>query len=346
VLDVDDTAPRPFIVMDLIEGEPLAARCDGRIDVLSAISIGRDIASALAEAHAAGLVHRDVKPSNILIENRTGAAKLTDFGAAKLTGEGNPGLTELGTWIGTPRYMAPEQIEGLAVNARTDLFGLGATLYELLAGRPAFEGHTAGAVFAAILLREPQPLEQVRSDVPPELAELIRSLLTKDPNERPGSADEVLASLERLANVILPLADLPVETFEAGTLLMEAGKFSNRILVLKEGELEISKDGIRLNTVDEPGAILGELSVLLRRPHGTDVRTLRRSALHVADAATFFEDHPAVALHVATGLARRLETANERMLQLWSGLQRECEANPGLTVLIGPLQQSLGSWFR
>ena len=323
VLDVDDSHAHPFIVMDLVEGEPLDTRCDGGIGIADAIGIARDIASALVAAHAEGLIHRDVKPSNILIEHRSGLAKLTDFGAAKRVRPGTPDTSDLGRRIGTPRYMAPEQVEGLEVDPRTDLFALGATLHELLAGRPAFEGRTIGAVFAAILLREPAPLEELRPDAPPQLADLVRRLLAKRAEDRPQSAEEVLTSLERLAQVILPLENLPVETFEPGVRLLQEGTISNRILILKEGALEISQGGVRLDEVDEPGAIFGELSVLLRRPHTADVRTLRRSTVHVADATTFFQKYPDVTLHLATGLARRLEGSNARLLDSRKRLRGE-----------------------
>lgn len=340
VLDVDDSHARPFIVMDFVEGEPLDALCNGRIDLLTAARIGRDIASALTAAHADGLVHRDVKPSNVLIEHRTGLAKLTDFGAAKRVRASDADFAEAGVRIGTPRYMAPEQVEGQEVSPRTDLFALGATLYELLAGRPAFEGRTAGTVFAGILLREPLPLEQARPDVPAEFVHLIRRLLGKRPEDRPASAADVLQSLERLGQVILPLSDLPVETFEANTLLMQAGTVSNRILILKEGALEISREGVPLSVVEEPGTIFGELAALLRRPHTADVRPLRTSTLHVADAISFFDTYPAVALYVATGLARRLEAADMRMLEVRKKLQEVEKTPASLSRMLDSMQES------
>ena len=112
----------------------------GRLEVAEAATIARDIALALGAAHASGIVHRDVKPSNVLIDRRSGTAKLTDFGAAKRERPPMPqALTAHGQTVGTPRYMAPEQINGDQVDARTDLWALGATLHEMLAGRPAFQ---------------------------------------------------------------------------------------------------------------------------------------------------------------------------------------------------------------
>jgi serine/threonine protein kinase len=344
VLDVDDSQAHPFIVMDLVEGEPLDARCDGRVQVLAAARIGRDVAGALAAAHAEGLIHRDVKPSNILIERRTGLAKLTDFGAAKRVRPGASDLSELGRRIGTPRYMAPEQVEGKDVTPRADLFALGATLYELLAGRPAFAGETIGAVFASILVKEPPPLEELRDDVPAPFAELIRRLLAKNPAERPASAEDVSMALDRLAEVVLPIEGLPVETFQPGDAIMAAGATTSRILILKEGAVEISVGGVRLNEIDEPGTIFGELSVLLHRPHTVDVRALRRSTLHVADAGTFFRDNPGITLHVATGLARRLVAADARLLKVREEI--EAKAPGSVARVVESIREALRNTVR
>lgn len=200
VLDVDERAEQPFIVMELVDGQSLDSWLVGRrLEIVEAARIARSVALALATAHAAGVVHRDVKPSNILIDRRTGAAKLTDFGAAKRERPGGLQLTEMGQRIGTPRYMAPEQVEGSTVDPRTDLFALGATLYELLAGRPAFEGNTVTAVFHAILLGQPKPLREVRPDVPEPLAALVERMLAKSPDERPSSGDEIAAALDPYA---------------------------------------------------------------------------------------------------------------------------------------------------
>jgi hypothetical protein len=203
VLDVDDSAEQPFIVMDLVEGDPLDRWLSGReVEVVKAVKIARDVASALAAAHAGGLVHRDVKPSNILIDRASSAAKLTDFGAAKRERADGQMLTQMGQRIGTPRYMAPEQVEGSAVDTRTDLFALGATLYELLAGRPAFEGETVSAVYHGILLKEPPPLSASRAEIPPALDALVQRLLSKAAAGRPGAAEEVVAQLDEILKEI------------------------------------------------------------------------------------------------------------------------------------------------
>ena len=126
VLDVDDSGEQPFIVMELVDGASLDAWLpEHRLEVGEAARIARDVAQALRVAHEAGMVHRDIKPSNVLIDRNTAAVKLTDFGAAKRERPGAAQLTEMGQRIGTPRYMAPEQIDGSAVDTRADLFALG-----------------------------------------------------------------------------------------------------------------------------------------------------------------------------------------------------------------------------
>jgi len=194
--------------MELVQGSDLDQWAAKRqIEITDVARIGRDVARALAAAHRNGLVHRDVKPSNVLIEEASGTAKLTDFGAAKRERPSDQQLTMIGQRIGTPRYMAPEQVEGKSVDERTDLFALGATLYELLAGRPAFEGESVAAVYHAILFGEPRPLAEVRPDAPAELVDLVGRLLAKAPSDRPASGDEVAAALEALASGSLAAAD-------------------------------------------------------------------------------------------------------------------------------------------
>lgn len=206
VLDVDNSGAQPFIVMELVDGASLDRWLpEHPLEVGEAARIARDVGRALEAAHQAGMVHRDVKPSNILIDRDTGVVKLTDFGAAKRERPGAAQLTEMGQRIGTPRYMAPEQIDGSPVDQRADLFALGATLYELLANKPAFEGATVSAVFHAILFSEPRPLAEVRPDAPAELAGLVDRLLAKAPEDRPASVKEVVAALEPFVSGAAPV---------------------------------------------------------------------------------------------------------------------------------------------
>ncbi len=202
VRDFDVADGMPFIVMEWVDGgtlERLLAQ-RGRLKLAEAARIARDIALALGAAHAAGIVHRDVKPSNVLIDRRAGTAKLTDFGAAKRDRPEAQALTAHGQTVGTPRYMAPEQVNGEAVDARTDLWALGATLYEMLAGRPAFAAGSLAKLYLAILQEPPEPLERLRPGLPVELTRLMERLLAKEAAERPDSATEV-------ARILAPLTD-------------------------------------------------------------------------------------------------------------------------------------------
>ncbi|MEZ5824482.1 MAG: serine/threonine-protein kinase [Geminicoccaceae bacterium] len=203
VVDVDNSGDAPYILMEVVNGPSLDAWLEkaGKIDIGKAASIARDIASALAAAHAAGIVHRDIKPSNVLLDEETGQVRLTDFGAAKREERtSDTELTTHGQLIGTPRYMAPEQINGEPVSPKTDLFALGATLFEMLAGRPAFNARNRELLFRAILIDPTPDITAVRDDVPPGLAALTGELLARPLEDRPGSAADVATRLEAYVN--------------------------------------------------------------------------------------------------------------------------------------------------
>ena len=197
VIDRGEDQGRQFIVFEYVDGDNLKQVVDrvGALPVDRAIEYGIAIARALAFAHEHGIVHRDVKPQNVLL-NGDGRAKVTDFGIARsLDVEG--GVTQTGTVLGTSNYIAPEQASGQPVDERSDVYSLGVVLFELLTGELPF----AGESFVAVALRhinEPAPsvLER-RPDVPPALAALVDAMLGKDHLERP-SMDEVVASLEAL----------------------------------------------------------------------------------------------------------------------------------------------------
>jgi serine/threonine protein kinase/tetratricopeptide (TPR) repeat protein len=185
-----------FLAMPYYEGETLRQRLQrGPLPVAEILDIVRQIAAGLAKAHQKGIVHRDIKPANLVITNER-VVKILDFGIAKLKGEST--ITRAGSVIGTPAYMAPEQMRGEPVDARTDLWALGAVMYEMAAGRRPFPAESDVAVRAAILSGEVEPLARAR----PEAAELDRvlaRLLAKNPEGRPASAEELAADLDRLA---------------------------------------------------------------------------------------------------------------------------------------------------
>jgi Tol biopolymer transport system component len=211
--DVGSEGDTHFLVMERLEGESLAERiaAQGGLPFDEVLEIGAQIASALAAAHKAGITHRDLKPANIML-TRAGGAKLLDFGLAKTATESGPpidGLTSLptqekpltqeGTILGTFQYMAPEQLEGLEADARTDIFALGAVLYEMATGKRAFESKSKTSLIAAIVSSQPPPISSVHDMTPPALDHVVGKCLEKDPEERWQSAGDVASQLRWIA---------------------------------------------------------------------------------------------------------------------------------------------------
>jgi eukaryotic-like serine/threonine-protein kinase len=194
----------PFYVMPFVDGPTLRAklRAGGPLPVAEAVRILRDVADALAAAHAQGVVHRDIKPENIMMLGRS--AIVADFGVAKAlnaasgVGTGD-GLTTTGVTAGTPTYMAPEQMAAdPAIDQRADLYALGVVAYEMFAGATPFAGRTPTQMTAAIMTEEPPPLATKRPDLPPALTDLVARLLAKDPAARPATAGEVIDALDAI----------------------------------------------------------------------------------------------------------------------------------------------------
>ena len=189
------------LVLALVDGETLRTRLvRERLPLDAALDISVQIVTALAAAHAAGVIHRDVKPENVMIR-RDGLIKVVDFGLAKAFEANTDDIetlaaTRAGIIVGTVGYMSPEQVRGLAVDARTDLFGVGALMYEMLAGRRAFTGQTPSDVLAAVLERQPEPLTRYRPEVPGDLSRIVDRCLAKDRALRYQSARDLLVDLE------------------------------------------------------------------------------------------------------------------------------------------------------
>jgi len=193
VVDADDG--QTFIVMAYYEGETLKEKiARGQMGSEEAQAITLQIARGLAKAHAKGIIHRDIKPANVLI-TRDGVVKILDFGLAKLVGQ--LGLTRTGSTLGTFAYMSPEQVRGEEVDHRTDLWSLGATLYEMLAGKPPFRGDHEAALVYEILNTAPPSLRQYRPDAPEHLQMLVSKLLQKDRAMRISSAEILVQELSR-----------------------------------------------------------------------------------------------------------------------------------------------------
>jgi eukaryotic-like serine/threonine-protein kinase len=195
VIDRGEEDGRQYIVFEFVEGENLKELLvrSGRLSVADALEVGAQVARALAFAHEQGLVHRDVKPQNVLL-NGDGRVKVTDFGIARSIDV--EGVTQAGTVLGTSDYIAPEQASGRPVEAQTDIYSLGIVLYELLAGEPPFSGDNFVAVALKHVNEVPRSLLEVRRDVPPRVANAIDRAIEKDPNRRFPSMDAFAAELE------------------------------------------------------------------------------------------------------------------------------------------------------
>jgi serine/threonine protein kinase/tetratricopeptide (TPR) repeat protein len=222
IYDIGEQDGRPFLVMELLRGQTLKdAMQPGALSPAETIEFSRQAASALAAAHALGIVHRDIKPANIFVVGQPGKrqVKILDFGLAKRHGIGNlqdsgeataafsgeataPGnnveLTSPGSTMGTAAYMSPEQARGLNLDTRTDLFSLGSVVYEMATGRKAFDGDSAADVFAALLTSEPPPPSTINPAMPRALDPIVAKLHAKDKEQRYPTADDLLRDLEAL----------------------------------------------------------------------------------------------------------------------------------------------------
>jgi hypothetical protein len=208
---VEESGPLPYIVMQFVSGESLQDRLDraGPLQLHEVLRIGTQAATGLAAAHAQELVHRDVKPANILLENGVERVKLTDFGLARAADDAS--LTQSGTVAGTPAFMSPEQAEGKPLDHRSDLFSLGSVLYAMCTGRPPFRAASSMGVLKRVCEDTPTPIRETNPEVPDWLAAVAEKLHAKDPADRFQSAAEVAALLGRhLAHVQHPsVAPLP-----------------------------------------------------------------------------------------------------------------------------------------
>ncbi len=194
IFDTCEVGASEAIVMELVRGRTLRDYLDerGRLEPIEMIHIGAEVASALSCAHRAGVIHRDVKPANILLSD-DGRVLVTDFGIAKVLDE--PDLTRTNQLIGTVKYLAPEQVSGGPIDARTDIYALGAVLYEILCGAAPFVGDSTAAVALARVQRDPLPPSFSVDDLPPAVDAVLLRALARDPDARYASADDLRAAL-------------------------------------------------------------------------------------------------------------------------------------------------------
>lgn len=241
--------PLPFLVMEYIAGETLQQRLDrtGPLELREILRIGQQVASGLAAAHARGLIHRDIKPGNILLEEGTDHLKITDFGLARTADDAS--VTQSGVIAGTPLYMSPEQAQALEIDPRSDLFSLGSVMYVMCSGRPPFRAATSFAVLRRVVDDQPRPIQQIIPEVPSWLIEIISRLHAKRPADRFCSAEDVgvllgncLAELEQQQE----LAKLPDD------ILARIPRKNNDAEATEPGEHTVDETASALVAESEP----------------------------------------------------------------------------------------------
>jgi hypothetical protein len=257
--DVGEHHGTAFLVMELLDGQTLAERLEtGPLPPTQALTIAIEIASALNAAHRAVIVHRDLKPGNVMLTKA--GAKLLDFGLAKsaspviaptglsMLPTTPPNLTAQGVILGTFQYMAPEQIEGIEADARTDLFAFGCVLFEMLTGKKAFEGKTRASLLGAILKDEPPRVSTMQPVAPASLDRVVATCLAKDPDDRYQSAGDLLRDLKWVASD---------GAAEPTSVTVKAARFGARVTWALAGTLSIAM------------AVAGFLAGQFRRPART-----------------------------------------------------------------------------
>lgn len=270
----------PYLVMSFVPGESLQQRLNrqGPFEVVDVLRIGQQVAEGLAAAHAQGLVHRDIKPGNILLERNVDRVLLTDFGLARAADDAS--LTQSGVIAGTPQYMSPEQARGDNVDYRTDLFSLGSVMYTLLAGHSPFRAETAMGVLRRVCDDTPRSLREFNPNVPEWLENFVARLQAKQPDGRFESAAQVAELLKgSLAHLQQPtLLDLPIAVSRLVNRKRSRSQFSSWKRIVAATTL--------LATVT-----LGP-ALYLRRPQPTAMRVLpdEQPAQTIAPMATWDDD--------------------------------------------------------
>ncbi|MCX6132880.1 MAG: protein kinase [Ignavibacteriales bacterium] len=219
IYGIHDEGERPFIEMEFVDGKTLRELDLAATKVEMSLGYAVQIGEALQEAHSKGIVHRDIKADNIMVNSKS-QVKVMDFGLAKI--KGSLKLTRTSSTLGTLGYMAPEQIQGGEVDARSDIFAFGAVLFEMLTGRLPFRGEHEAAMMYSILNEQPEPLTKHRSDTPEDLQRIILRALEKDPEDRYQSAADMVSEIRRLqkkTSRVMRTQEIPVQKPETGTLV-------------------------------------------------------------------------------------------------------------------------------
>jgi eukaryotic-like serine/threonine-protein kinase len=295
LFDVGREGDTDFLVMELVDGESLQARlARGPLPLPDVLRHGAEIASALDRAHKNGIAHRDLKPGNVMLTKS--GIKLIDFGLARsiaptipasgseaATATAHAALTGEGAVVGTPQYMAPEQLEGKPADARTDVFALGGVLHEMVAGKPAFSGVSAATLASEILRTEAAPLTTLRAECPPALERVVRACLVKDPDERLQSAHDVKLLLEGLTDVprasVQPRADARHATWRPWAVAAFATSLAVAALLRKTPAPAAATGSVRFQVPPPAGGIFTGWSEATTFSFSPDGRTLAFSAV-------------------------------------------------------------------
>ena len=203
VYEVGEASPHLYMAMEFISGGTLRKRMQaagGKLPVRDALRIMQEFAGGLESAHSAGILHRDIKPDNIMF-NDYDEIKIADFGLAKIMGSGNT-MSQSMAGVGTPRYMAPEQCEDKRIDARADIYSMGVVMYECLAGAPPFDGETPSEIMFKVQRGGYKKLKDLSIGVPPAVSDFVDSLMAMDPGKRPASARDVADSLGEIIRAL------------------------------------------------------------------------------------------------------------------------------------------------
>ena len=325
-----------FLVLEFVEGKTLASRmAKGPMAMDQVLRLAIEMADGLDHAHRHAIVHRDLKPANVILTRR--GAKLLDFGLAKFQASASRGgvivssastesveLTGRGTIVGTLPYMAPEQLEGKDADARTDIFALGAVIYEMATGRKAFAGKSQASLIAAILHVEPSPISELQPAVPPALERVVKTCLAKDPDERWQAAHDLMLELKWIA-------DGASESPEA---------------ISGKGRRINSERRLWVAAMLVATLIVGVTAWLLSRAPAPAARPLARFALELPPNLQFAKDErPVIALSPdGTSLVYVLNDGSNRQLYVRRLDQLESTPIPGTEGAIGPFFSPDGQW--
>lgn len=248
----------PYIVMQYVKGRTIADRlqAEGTLPVEEARCVIAEMASAVAAAHQKGIVHRDIRPANVLYDEESRRSLLTDFGIAALLASGEAGqaarLTKTGELVGNPAYMSPEQLTGRGLSERSDVYALGLLGYELLAGRGPYEAESRRELITAHIHQQPRKLSELRVDVDPSLEELLSRCLAKEPEHRPNAADVARRVEAARGDVVTPWPPLARPTAAGLFSKLKERRLLHVIVVygaIAWGLLEVAAQLVELNVV-------------------------------------------------------------------------------------------------